>query len=159
MNNATDREELSKAGRVIAETIAEAISLSSSDVLKKFAELETSLLQQGFDKSESLEIKRRIAEAKISILAKRKENIDHFEVAWNDIESLGYSSLEREASMLYYCARFLIENEPSRSSAAVIIDRLGALVKKFEVDQSQSLADHFLKLHEELLDDLNSKYQ
>jgi hypothetical protein len=92
----------------VAKTIDSAMAaffeLASSEVVCKFDKLEENLLQKERKSIEILEIKRRVAEAKISILFEKIDAKSVFEDSWNDIESFGYSTREREATVLFYRA-------------------------------------------------------
>ncbi len=142
--------------KTIGKEIANSFDLSSKKVLEKFDSLEIELLEQGFDVREATEIKRRIAEAKVAILFNRIGDKDEMERAWNDIELTGYSTKEREASILFYYAKYLIKNRSDRSLITTIIDRLGNLTEEFKIQESQEkLAEHFANVHESLLTDLD----
>jgi len=132
-------------GKAIAETTAKALKLSPPDVMEVFDELKNIIFVDNFDESETLEIQRRIAEAKISVLA-GKEISKEFENAWNDIENLGYSDAEREASMVFYRAQFLIDKD-LLSEASIAIERLGELISTFK---NQRLIDHFSQVYTKL---------
>jgi len=158
MTNGSDQKERSiYVGKAIAETTVKAFKLTPTGVIELFDELEAALITNNYNKSETLEVQRRIAEAKVSVLA-GKEPSSEFEAAWNDVESLGYTDTEREASMVFYRAKYLIRKGSDKSSASNAIERLGVLVGYFNDQQSQHLADHFSQVHEKLLNDLASKF-
>ena len=145
-------------GKVIAKATAEAFKLSASETTEHFDNLQSSLLEKDFNDSEKLEIKRRIAEAMLSILSE-KSSFEDFEKAWDYIESLGYSDPEREASMVFYRASFLIKNKTDKNLAEKAIDRLEALINTFKEKKLQHLIEHFTQAHNRLLNDANSAFK
>ena len=145
--------------RLIETEIANSFKLPSKEVVEKFNKLQERLLNLEVSDSEALEIKRRIAEAKISILFNRIDNENEMDQAWSDIEIIGYSTKEREASMLFYYSKYLIKNKKHKNIVINIIDRLVGLVEEFKTDQSQEkLAEHFAKVHANLISELKNSH-
>lgn len=141
--------------RLIEAEIANSLKLPPKEVVKKFNNLQERLLNLEVSDSEALEIKRRIAEAKISILFNWIDDENEMDQAWSDIEIIGYSTKEREASMLFYYSKYLIKNKKHKNIVINIIDRLVGLVEEFKTDQSQEkLAKHFAKVHANLISEL-----
>ena len=141
--------------RLIETEIANSLKLPPKEIVEKFNNLQERLLNLEVSDSEALEIKRRIAEAKISILFNWIDNENEMDQAWSDIEIIGYSTKEREASMLFYYSKYLIKNKKHKNIVINIIDRLVGLVEEFKTDQSQEkLAEHFAKVHANLISEL-----
>ena len=145
-------------GKTIAKATAEAFKLSASEVTEHFNALQSTFLEKNFSDSEKLEIKRRIAEAMITVLSE-KDSFKEFEKAWGYIESLGYSDTERETSMIFYRATFLIKNRVDKNLAEEAINRLEALINSFQEKQLQHLIDHFTQVHNRLINDANLAFK
>ena len=159
MTDSADSNELSiTVAKAISDSMSESFELPSSEIIYKFDKVEVSLLQKKHSDAEALEIMRRIAEAKISIIFNKVDTSSAFENAWKDIESLGYSTAEREATMLFYRAQFLMRNNLGRDLVANAIERLGIIANNFKNERSERLADHFEKVHKNLLIEMNAKY-
>jgi len=158
MTNDLEKDERSRrAGKEIAYTTAKAFKQTPAEITEAFDALQATILGEANNDLEVLEIKRRIAEAKISVLAE-KDSDQEFETAWTDMEALGYSDNEREATIIFYRAKFLIENGAHRSLADKAVERLGNLVSAFREQQSRQLADHFGQVYKRLLNELDRKF-
>ena len=151
-------ERSNTVGKAIANTMAKSFELSSLEVIDKFNLLENSLLENVTNSVEMLEIKRRIAEAKISIIFEKSDSKDVFEGVWDNFHTLGYSTAEREATMLFYRTQFLIRNKYDKPLVINSIERLGEIANGFENDQSEQLSQHFKKVHKNLIIEMNDKY-
>ncbi len=156
MNHGIDESKPGRdAGKIIAKTTARVLALPSDQVLDEFDKVQTALLGSDLDDYSELEIRRRIAEAKISVLATRKNSTIELEQAWADIESLGYSNSEREATMLFYRAKSLIESRQDERSVEDLLGRLDQLVSSgFGGDRV--LVDHFAKVCRNLRNEFQS---
>lgn len=150
-------ERSRRAGKAIARTTAKAFKQPPAEITQAFDALQATILGQDYSDTEVLEIRRRIAEARISVLAE-KDSGQYFEAAWTDMEALGYSDAEREATIVFYRAKFLIKNGVHRSPAAKAIERLGTLLNDFREQQSHRLVGHFGKVHERLLNELDRNF-
>lgn len=158
MTSANSNDKSRSVSKAIAEVTAQAFELTSREALAIFDELEFELLHKEPDKSKCLEIKRRIAEAKISIIYDRNISRNIFDESWNDIQRLGFSTAEREATMLFYRAYFLIKDGKDRRLTADTINRLGLLVSDLRVKRSKLLAEHFERVHSRLMNDFKAKF-
>lgn len=151
-------ERSAEIGKAIANATATALKLEPSEADTTFDALQTSMLcGASYDESEALEIKRRIAEAKVSIFSTMLNAQQEFLVAWRNLESLGYSDHEREATMVFYQARHLIRIKGDKAAAARAVVRLGEVVEHLRDAGSKDLQAHFQGVHDRLLDELQQK--
>lgn len=146
-----------EAAKAIAQTIAKAFKLPTNEIATTFDSVKDELLDGIKDPSESVEVKRRICEAKISVLFKRPDSSDELQETWNEMESLGYSDLEREATMLFYRAQFLLKRTADKELTANAIERLRSLLGQFDPN-SKSLSDHYERIHQALQGEFDKKY-
>lgn len=124
----------------------------SSEVIALFDACRTSLLAEAHEDVERAEVGRRIAEAKVSVLFEREDATHAFLMSWDELEGLGYASLEREASMLVYFIKFTerANGTDKRRDKQSALDRLGKLINRMIESGSDALADHFRAVHSKL---------
>jgi hypothetical protein len=131
--------------RHVARRIGEAIELNldlpADDASAGFLELEAELLALSEDPLVLIEIRRRLAEIRLSEFLSKVDGLKYFHEAWEEMERLGYSTLEREASMLFYRARGLLAHE-LREHVAPIFERLDRIIDS-GMNGQQSMAEHF----------------
>lgn len=141
-----DQERSQHVGKMIDQTMVKAFGVESADVLVLFDACCSSLFSETQDKVERTEIARRIAEAKISILYQLENVGDDFRSSWAEINGLGFSSIEREASMLFYylkyCAR-ANDKDDLDLDAQSAISRLETLIAQMVASGDETLAGHF----------------
>ena len=151
-------EECATVAKAIEYTMAMSLDLSTPEVVEKFNLLESSLLENETNPVKILEIKRRVAEAIITIIFEKSDSKDVFENAWDNIHKLGYSTVEREATMLFYRAQLLIRNKYDKPLVINTIGRLGEIANYIKNKRSQQLAEHFKKVHKNLIIEMDAKY-
>jgi hypothetical protein len=131
--------------RRVARWIGEAIELnldrSADEASASFRVLEAELVALSEDSLVRIEIRRRLAEVRLSEFHAKVDGLKHFHEAWDNIERLGYSALEREASMLFFRASGLLAHD-LREHVAPILGRLDRIVDS-GMDGQQSMAEHF----------------
>ncbi len=89
----------------IERATATSLRVSTAEAIEVFDACAIQVLSRVDSPAEALELRRRIAEAKVSVLFERHDALVEFSKAWAELESLGYSSNEREASMLVYALK------------------------------------------------------
>ncbi len=98
---------------------------------------------------------RRLAEARLSLFFDRKDGEPYFDEAWLDMENLGYSSSEREASMLFLRAKNLLERA-DRDDLEEALIRFRVVVETKVSGESAAIAAHFHKVLAQLESEANS---
>lgn len=142
MNEIPDQKRSRAVARRIEGVLAEALRADPARVIELMDACRSSLVAGSHSEDEELEIARRTAEAKVSILFDRENATDDFLASWASLEQLGYSSSEREASMLVYFLKFCMRtNNNSRRRDA--LNRLDALVEEMAASGNDSLSTHY----------------
>jgi hypothetical protein len=132
-----DRSKL--AARAIERAVVSALTEPPEAADATFSSVLEALLGTSASTHESLELKRRVAEARLSVFYSSIFSRSFAQAAWSELESLGYSSAEREASMLFYwCKHLALCGETDEVLACA--DRLEAL--QFGPEMSAA-ATHF----------------
>lgn len=158
-----ERSEADNRSRSVAKSIgrivANAFDCSASDAMALFDQTESELLAEIDNEAEAIEVRRRIAEAKVSILAEKRESTaEEFESNWRALEILGFSNLEREASMLFCRAQFSIQHSAGENYAAYALKRLQDVIERLEKSEEIRLVEHFRKVHDRLSGDFKRAY-
>lgn len=146
-----DQERSRYAARMIEQAMVDALRASSEEAINIIDTCRLALLADSSSEVERLEVARRIAEVKVSILYEKEGAKDDFLASWAEIESLGYSSPEREASMLFYFVKFNERLKPqAESNKECALDRLGVLIGEMEASGENNLASHFRSVYSKL---------
>ncbi len=132
------------ATKAINRTILEIMD-SPADVVVDRLDTCLSELLKNADGWERTELMRRIAETKLSILSERRDS-EVFLNVWEEMERLGYSNAEREASMLFYFLKVCARNKQVDDACTSALDRLERLTKLVpEISRA-----HFEGVHDRL---------
>lgn len=138
----------------IERATAKSLRVSTAEAVEVFDACAIQVLSRVDSPAEALELRRRIAEAKISVLFERHDALVEFSKAWAELESLGYSSNEREASMLVYALKVRQdEGQTFPFDRAALLFRLDKNISEMrrEGAGSVAIADHFLMVRRSLL--------
>lgn len=145
------QERSRSVAKAIERAMVSALRADSAKVTSLLDTCRSSLFAESYDDVERTEIARRVAEAKISILYERENARDEFMASWGELEGLGYSSLEREASMLVYYVKFSersnVSGDADRRNA---LNRLEALISQLAVSGDENYAAHYKAVHVDL---------
>lgn len=125
------------ANREISNAITDmalaARELDASNAARLFSAGEQELIQKGgWSDFELLEIRRRVAEAKFSHCISKSGFSYVADELWADLERLGFSSFEREATMLMLLVRHHLRMG-TRSKIDEILDRLDRVVSQAQI--------------------------
>ena len=140
----------SKIGRKIGFALRSAIELAGPEADVLFAATEQEALKIAVGELEKLEVRRRVAEARLSLFYCSQTSGDFARRAWEDLESMGFSSPEREASMLFYWADYLLNSGATNSEIRASIERFGTVVGAEFEGESAEVAEHFRAVHHRL---------
>lgn len=151
-----DHERSRNVARPIERIMVDANSREPKEIVRLLDECQEKLLSDSAGEFEATEIARRIAEAKISLLFDREGADDEFVASWESMESVGYTSLEREASMLFFQLKFCERARANDHSLAVgLLDRFRLLIDRMSASGDEDLASHFRAVHGRLENALN----
>lgn len=150
-----DRDPSSSRWRAVAKSIEwalrDALSADSSTAIEILSACRDQLLSDTEDPDAAVEIARRIAEAKLSLLHDRSDAADTFESCWVEMQTLGYSNLEREASMLWYVLDFTSRQVERRTIAQEDVrSRLRTVIDEMRTSGHHEMAEHFADAAERL---------
>lgn len=134
-------------GRAIEQALESAIAASSDEADGLLTEVETGLLAGTADDYETLEVKRRVAEARLSLFYSMPTSHELARSAWVALERLGFSSPEREASMLVYWAKHLVVRGRPEEAANCAL-RLESLARQSLGCDMPWLEAHFVSCSE-----------
>mgnify|MGYP003527830995 CR=1 FL=1 len=134
-------------GKTIAKAMVEVLSASPGEVVSRMDSCRDNLLETAEDDEERDEIRRRIAEAKLSILWESRDT-SRFMAVWQEMERLGYTSAEREASMLFYILEFCARDVSCKD----FLDRLERLV----TDMPAAARSHFESVYQKMREKLSA---
>jgi hypothetical protein len=138
-------------GKTIAKAMAEVLSATPDEVVSRMDGCRDSLLDTAVDDEERDEIRRRIAESKLSILWESRD-ASRFMAVWQEMERLGYSSAEREASMLFYFLEFCALDGCDDVSCKDYLDRL----ERLAVSMPATARLHFESAHQKMREKLSA---
>ena len=143
-------DEISKqiASR-IAEAMSRAFQLGCAEVDRLFSALGADLDTIVRSPEQRIELQRRLAETRIALLYKRADAAPFFDNAWDEIERLGFSNAEREATALVYRAKYLARRKQDVEQEATLV-RLGRIIDDVLAQESSELAGHFRRVLEGL---------
>lgn len=126
-----------------------------SDIIGQFSSLEEELLLNTSCEEESIEIRRRICEAKIREVAPPdparmalEEGI--FDAIWQEMLTLGFSNEERRMSMQTYRIIYLLENSENKEKIAFELSSLRKCVEKLAAKLKTEMGDEFCRTYERL---------
>lgn len=152
MDMVSDQERSRAIGRAIETATLAAFDAAPAQVTSIFDECLSRLLGSSNSDWERVEISRRVYEAKVSILSGMSDAGDEFIEAWSGIERLGYSSLEREATMVFYFIRFIFKSgSDCEGKADAALSRLWGLICRMRALGMDDMALHFESVHSRLL--------
>jgi phenylpyruvate tautomerase PptA (4-oxalocrotonate tautomerase family) len=147
MNQAFDQENSKRVARAISQAVVSAIHADPAGVVRLLEDCRASLLLGQTSEYEKRELARRISEAKVSELFNREGGEREFRASWLEMETAGYTSLEREASMLFYYVKFCERaGLDGRSDLRAALDRMESLVDQMRTSGEENLASEFASL-------------
>jgi hypothetical protein len=140
------KERSLRVSKAIDQAMLRAVSAASAEVIVIFDICHSNLISSQLPShAEKREIARRICEAKISELHHRRGPRKEFLSTWLEMEALGYSSMEREASMLFFYIRFM-ENNGTEEAVSVALSRFAVLVDRMVAVKAPRLGAHFKRV-------------
>lgn len=151
MSESAEMRRSQVVGKAIAYMMAKVVRAEPSTVVSELDRCRKELLEAAETDWEREEIRRRIAEAKISVLWESSDR-DRFMSSWSEIERLGYSSPEREASMLFYFLEFSARNGGSEEACKAELDRLSSLAKTLPPPAGAHFQGAYERAHARLAD-------
>ena len=134
-----ERTASQKIADAVAATAMMARNSDAENTARLFDATERELLEElDCSNFELIEMKRRVAEAKSAHCFSKTGFAQIHEAIWARLESLGFSSFEREATMLMLLARHYLR-EGSNSEARTTLSRIETLISdaKATVDSLQ----------------------
>jgi len=144
MKQSPEQQERSRfVARTIERAMVSALHAEPRAAIDLLNAARSSLMPEASSEAEKVEIARRVAEAKISTLWDREDATTEFQASWIEIERLGYSSPEREATMLVYFLKSNSRSSKQDSRSRDAVDRLEALIGQMASAGDVNLADHF----------------
>ena len=151
------KKESRAAAQAIANAIACSFEKSPEEIESFFNVLGDKLADQRFSSRERSEIRRRITEAKISILFKKRDSERLFRSAWNEMLALGFSNAEREATMRNYHIEFLLRTGASEQEILDEIQKFDSIIQNKIRKAAPKMAAHFMTVKRRHLKSLRSR--
>ena len=130
---------------------------SWATILDEFSKLEVELLSKASEAWVELEIRRRICEANVTCAATRAVSVEEYESLWGELISLGFSSFEREASMNFFRAKFLMRNSKLSGNALEAINSINRCIAQFKSSGNDRTADHYSRVYKKLVEEYSIK--
>jgi len=104
--------------------------------------LETEFLERSvFSSRFQLEIKRRIAEHKFMLVKMRNCPYDEVVHLYGKVCELGFTNLERDATMRIFFAQYCVKNLRSADAKGILIDLRSRLAKAYADDGQEVWSD------------------
>jgi hypothetical protein len=112
--------------RAFNKVVAAAPDLAPEDITRRLDDIAAEFRGRVTSEVDRLETKRRVAEWKFKLLSERDLPLSQIESLHTELELLGYTNVEVEATIEIYFAQYLVRNSHKDMARA----RLDGLLKK-----------------------------
>ena len=93
--------------------VARAGSMKPDEILQALDDIGQEYIPKARSVDTKLETKRRVAEWKFKLLAERDVSLDQIDVLRSQLDALGFTNMEIEATIEIYFAKYLMRNQRS----------------------------------------------